>query len=220
MPIKKKKDPDIITKNSDTPGMIGDYKPPSYDGSLESMVQLIREPGEKSGSTRTRVVELLRGEKDMEKLVETFDVMRKRADGNTSNLDRIAELSGINRSDAFGAVSRVLHRYNFDVTRLVISAVAARQAGRVAIAMANRAAHPDGIADRRLFMDVARATANSGGGGFTVNVPVTNTAVAQAKAEVQAEIETGGIALPQFEDGIKELSLAMRSIPMIAEKSA
>jgi hypothetical protein len=91
----------------------------------------------------------------------------------------------------------------------------------VAIAMANRAAHPDGIADRRLFMDVARATANSGGGGFTVNVPVTNTAVAQAKSEVQAEIvDTGGMALPQFEDGIKELSLAMRSIPMIAEKSA
>ena len=52
-------------------------------------------------------------------------------------------------------------------------------------------------------------------------MPVTNTAVAQAKSEVQAEIvDTGGMALPQFEDGIKELSLAMRSIPMIAEKSA
>jgi len=90
--MAKKKDPDIITMNSDTPGMLGDYKPPAYDGTLESMVQLIREPGEKSGSTRTRVVELLRGEEDMAKLVETFDVMRKRADGNTANLDRIAEL--------------------------------------------------------------------------------------------------------------------------------
>jgi hypothetical protein len=84
--------------------------------------------------------------------------------------------------------------------------------------MANRAAHPDGIADRRLFMDVARATANSGGGGFTVNVPVTNTAVAQAKSDSQA-VDMGGRELPQFESGVKRLSESLRAVTIDVAKA-
>jgi hypothetical protein len=206
----KRKDPDIITSKSKTAGRLGDYVAPRYDGSLESMVQLIREPEEKIGDTRRRVVELLKGEEDMVKLCETFEVLRRRGNHNTTSLDKVVEFAGINRSDAFGAIARVLHRYSFDVTRTVIAAVAARHAGRVAIAMANCASHPEGIADRRLFMDIARVTSTSGG-GVTVNVPVTNTAVAQAKADMEG-VNPGGRALPEFESGVKQLGASLRTI--------
>ena len=215
--MAKAKDPRVIDKKSEVNGMIGDYKAPRYDGSLESMVQLIREPSERPGDARTRVIELLRGEEDMEKLVETFDLMRKRGDSIAASLDSVVQRAGVNRSDAFGAISRVLHRYNFDVTRLVISTVAAQQAGRVAMAMANRAAHPDGISDRRLFMEVAKANEKTGG-GFTVNVPVNNTAIAQARADSEG-VNPGGRELPRFEDGIKQLSSALRVLPEISSKA-
>jgi hypothetical protein len=211
-----KKDPNVIGKDSKVLGMLGDHLAPKYDGSLDSMVGLIQEPSEKPADTRRRVVELLSGEDDMLKFCETFEVQRRR--GASTSFDKICELSGVNRSDTFGAISRVLHRYNFDITRTVVAAVAARQAGRVAMAMANNAARPDGIADRRLFMEVVKQT-GGGGGGFTLNVPVNNTAIAQAKADAQG-VNPGGTELPAFETGIKELSHAMRTLPAIAEKSA
>jgi hypothetical protein len=211
-----KKDPNVIGKDSKVLGMLGDHIAPRYDGSLDSMVGLIQEPSEKPTDTRRRVVELLKGEEDMRKFVETFEIQSRRA--SATSFERICELSGTNRSDCFGAISRVLHRYSFDITRTVIATVAARQAGRVAIAMANQASKPDGIADRRLFMEVTRQTDKTGG-GFTVNVPVTNTAIAQAKADMQG-VNPGGVELPAFEAGIKELSTAMRTLPAIAEKSA
>jgi hypothetical protein len=211
-----KKDPNVIGKDSKVLGMLGDHIAPKYDGSLDSMVALIQEPSEKPVDTRKRVVELLKGEEDMRKFVETFEIQSRRA--SATSFERICELSGTNRSDAFGAIARVLHRYSFDITRTVVAVVAARQAGRVAMMMANQAARPDGIQDRRLFMEVTRQTDKTGG-GFTVNVPVTNTAIAQAKADMQG-VNPGGMELPAFETGIKELSTAMRTLPAIAEKSA
>jgi hypothetical protein len=201
-----KKDPNVIGKNSKVLGMLGDHLPPKYDGSLDSMVGLIQEPSEKPTDTRKRVVELLKGEDDMRKFVETFEIQSRRA--SATSFDRICELSGTNRSDCFGAIARVLHRYSFDITRTVIATVAARQAGRVAMMMANNAARPDGIADRRLFMEVTRQTDKTGG-GFTVNVPVTNTAIAQAKADSEG-VNPGGRELPQFEEGIKQLGASLR----------
>jgi hypothetical protein len=61
-----------------------------------------------------------------------------------------------------------------------------------------------------LFMRITQATGLPGG-GVTVNVPVTNTAVAQAKADMEG-VNPGGRALPQFEDGVKELAASLRTI--------
>jgi hypothetical protein len=213
--MAKRADPNIIGKKSKELGMLGDHIAPKYDGSLDSMVSLIQEPSEKPADTRCRVVELLAGEDDMVKFCETFEVQRRR--GASTAFEKICELSGVNRSDAFGAIARVLHRYSFDITRTVVAAVAARQAGRVAMAMANNAARPEGIADRRLFMEVVKQTGQ--GGGFTVNVPVNNTAISQAKADMQG-VNPGGAELPAFEAGVKELSQAMRTLPAIAQRSA
>lgn len=211
-------DPRARKKNDkDSLGMLGDWKPPKYDGSLDGMAKLLKEPGETIVDARARVIELLRGEEDMQKFVDTFDRIRRKDPGRNASFDQVAEQSGCNRSNVYGAISRVLHRYSFDTTRTVIALVAAQQAGRVAMAMANRAANPEGVADRRLFMEVAGSTTR-GGGGITVTVPVNASANAQAGAKAESvSVDEGPRPLPAFEDGVKELSGALRALPTVAK---
>jgi hypothetical protein len=183
--------------------------PPAFDGSLDSLAKLIKGDLESLPDARRRIVELLRGEEDMEKFVKAHDKLardpRKPA---KDSLDIACEKSGVNRSVAFGAIARVLHRYNFDVTQIAISACVAAGADQVTRAMVTNATMPLGHADRALFMDVAGARKKAG--GVTVNVPINNQVSATAGA--QATVEQGR-EMPPFEDGVRSMAAALRKIP-------
>lgn len=133
----------------------GDAKPPAFDGSLEGLTAMVKTRYETVNHARARLVELLRGEDDMRKFVETADRLRKRKTSAIASLDDIAKKSGTNRSVAFGAIARVLHRYNFEVTSVIWGTVVRNEIGKVATTLANQARHPDNFADRKLFMDRA-----------------------------------------------------------------
>ncbi len=185
----------------------------SFDGSIDSMAQLCKGPAETAGEARFRLIQLLQGEPDMARLVETFHVISRR--DRAASIDDAVTKSGVNRSDAFGAIARVLHRYNFDIIRTVGSAIAAARAPEVFDALIDSASSPDGSADRRLFMEVTGM--RESGGGMRVNIH--NEANAAAKSEVvEAESEDTHrprlVPMPLFEKGMKSLAERIRPLPV------
>jgi hypothetical protein len=188
--------------------------PEKFDGTLDSMAALVRGPNETSHDVRCRLIELLRGEEDMEKFVEVGERMVRRKELRT--LDSVAVRAGIGRSEAFGAIARVLHRFNFDVAKVIVSSVVAAHSARVATAMAEAASAPEGEVDRRLFMQTAGLHESRNQQG-NVNVNVNAQANAANDNKTAVVVPPSMQALPAFDVGIKRLASALRALPAPGE---
>jgi hypothetical protein len=189
--------------------------PKEFDGSLDGLAELVRVDNEGIADARRRVVDLVRGEDDMEKFVDTFERLTASRGENkppaTPSLDLVAEKAGINRSICVGAITRVLHQWHFDTAKLMVAAVCLKNAPAVAETMVNAAKDEEhGHRDRRLFMEAARIIDPRGSPMQQVNVnaPTTNSTVNARKAVVVM-----GKELPSFEDGTKKMAAALRQIP-------
>jgi len=193
--------------------------PKEFDGSLDGLAELIRVDNECISDARRRVVELLRGEDDVEKFVDTFEKLTKthgdKRPPSTPSLDLVAQKAGINRSVCVGAITRVLHQWHFDMAKLAVAAVCLKHAPAVAEVMVEAAKDVDtGHRDRRLFMEAARIIDPRGAAAqVTVNANSNNQTVNADKAQIFM-----GKELPSFEDGTKKMAAALRQIPAAVQE--
>lgn len=178
-----------------------------FDGSLDGMARMMKSGDAKLPEARAQLIELLRGEPDMEIFVDCADKMRRRAN-NYPSLDDIAARCQLNRSVAFGIMARVLHRFQFDVVKTVVGSIAMARVGEVTEALCDAASTPEGVFDRRLFMEAANVIAQRGASPVVVNNNNNATASSFSSARSQAH---GG--LPDFEEGVKRMAVAIRSAP-------
>jgi hypothetical protein len=174
----------------------------TFDGSLKSMAELVREPTETHAEASRRLVKLVAGEPDMEKLRNVVAYReRKRED---LDLEVCLSRAGIGRSEAFGIVCRVLHRYAFDLSRVVTALAMANHAPQVAEALClGASALEGGERDRQTFYQMAGMLRQGGG----VSVQVNATAEAAAGAKLEASDPRG---LPNFEEQMKEIGTVVR----------
>ena len=178
-----------------------------FDGTLDWFALLIRKNDEaldNLAEARVRLIALLRGERDVAKFVRSFD-QRKKTDSPT--LDEVADKAKISSSLVVGAIARVLYQRNYEVSKLAITAVCAKNAPQVADTMVRAALDPQtGNKDRRLFMETVQAVKSP---GVNVNAQANATVVEADKAVVF----TGTMApLPPFEDGTKRRWERLRQI--------
>ena len=120
------------------------------------------------------------------------------------DLEACLKRAGIDRSEGFGLVCRVLHRYAFDISRVVTALALARHSTDVAEALCVSASSLDGETDRRTFYQMTGMLRPGGG----VNVQVNATAEAGAAAKSEAPSAPRG--LPNFEEAMKEIGSALR----------
>ena len=192
--------------------------PKEFDGSLDGLAELVRVDNEGIADARRRVVELLRGEDEVSKFVETFERMSRKHGNrppNTPSLDLVAEKAGVNRSVCVGVITRVLHQWHFDTAKLMVAAVCLKNAPAVAEKMVEAAKDVEtGHRDRRLFMEAARIIDPRGAAAqVTVNANSNNQTVNADKAQIFM-----GKELPSFEDGTKKMAAALRQIPQSSQE--
>ena len=194
--------------------------PKEFDGSLDGLAELVRVDNEGIADARRRVVELLRGEDEVSKFVETFERMSRKHGNrppNTPSLDLVAEKAGVNRSVCVGVITRVLHQWHFDTAKLMVAAVCLKNAQAVAEVMVNVAKDEKyGHRDRRLFMEAARIIDPRGAPMQQVNVNAPNNSTSTVNAG-QAVVVMGK-ELPSFEDGTKKMAAALRQIPQTSQE--
>ena len=181
---------------------------PSFDGSLDGLARMLALDGESLEQTRERTVEILRGEDDCAKFVGAYDRLSRKG---SPSLDSVALKSGMSRSATLGALVRVLHQWNFDVAKLVVTSVLAKNSGALAQAVADRGrALEDGYQDSRLAFEALRVIERKGGGTINVNAQANNssTSVRAEQAVVNVERE-----LPAFEDGTRRMAAKLRELP-------
>ena len=182
---------------------------PAFDGSLNSMAELVREPSETPNDARRRLAALIAGEPDMEKFRNVVAYQAsKPAD---LDLEACLKRAGIDRSEGFGLVCRVLHRYAFDISRVVTALALARHSTDVAEALCRSASYAKGAVDRRTFYQMTGMLRPGGG----VNVQVNATAEAGAAAKSEAPSAPRG--LPNFEEAMKEIGSALRVLDVPAQ---
>ena len=168
------------------------------------MAELVREPSETAGDSRRRLAALIAGEPDMDKFRNVVAYQSKNS--RDLDLEECLKRAGIGRSEAFGIVCRVLHRYCFDVSRAVTALAMARYSREVAEALCRSAALLKGTRDRQTFFQMAGML--KPGGGVNVQVTATAESAAAAKAEVPSATEPRG--LPNFEEQMKEIGSVVR----------
>ena len=185
-----------------------------FDGSLDGMAKLARIDDETLPEARSRIVEMLRGEVDMTKLVAAFDKLSRK--GHVASLDEVAQKSGLNRSVVVGAIARVMHAWNYDVAKVAVTAVCARRAASVGEALADSASSlaEGSDRDRRLFMEASGVIAQR---GVPMQVNVRAEANNNSTRVDQANVAFVGRELPSFEEGTKRMAAALRVIPVTAE---
>lgn len=175
-----------------------------YTGTLDSLADIAKTPFENSSDARLRLIELMRGDSAMEKLVETADTLHRRSRSRAPSLDMLAEKSGTVRSHVVGAIARALHENNFAYAKII----AALALPKVTQAVIDSATHPLGFQDRQLFMKSNGMLPTGGGPSINVNTNV----VAQSKSEAHAEVVEARRRLPKFEDEVRELATTIQEI--------
>jgi hypothetical protein len=202
--MAKKKKPE---EPKDLDHLKDDRSVAKFDGTLDGMALTIKAPEETDVTVRRRIVELLRHDEDMGKFVECADFLLKRRGASYPSLDVIAAKAGLDYPEVVGAIAKALHRFSFDYSRII----AAASMPRVMNTLANEAAHPDGHADRTLFL---RATGHLPTGGGT-HVNVTQTAVARSEAAALALTHQDSGGLPAFEGEVKANIRAIRTVDVL-----
>lgn len=205
MPRKKKERASSLEVVPTGPSEIVPFDPLSrYDGTLDSLADVAKTQLETSSDARWRLIELMRGDSAMAKLIETADLLKKRTRSRSPSLDELAEKSGTTRSHVVGAIARALHENNFSYAR-IIQALAMPRVTQAVIEMANT---PDGYNDRALFMRASGLLPTPGGARINVNTNV----LAQAKADNNSDPDAPRRRLPKFEDGIREIATTIQEI--------
>jgi multidrug efflux pump subunit AcrB len=182
---------------------------PVFDGSIDSTLYLVRNDGEDIREVRHRVVELLRGEPSVEGVVREYNLRRKKQ--VFASLDVCAAAAGVSTSQVIGAVTRVIHQYNFEVGRAIVTAVCARSAPAVAEAMVKNAKRPSGLADRKMVLERLDETKPS---GQVINVNAEARANSAAVNQQKTE-QSNFSRLPTFEEQARELAAGVRSLRQI-----
>lgn len=204
MPRKKKERAVSPLESSESTELTLYQSPVSqYDGTLDSLADLAKNPDESPSETRWRLITLMRGDRDMERFIEAADASSGRK-GRMPSLDFIAEKSGVQRSHVVGAIARALHDNNFHYAR-IISALAMP---KVAHTLSELAALPtiDAHRDRQLFMKSQGLLPTS-----SQNINVNTSVVAQSRSENVVAIEERR-RLPRFEDQVRETAITIRDV--------
>lgn len=184
---------------------------------LDRLAVLVKEPSESAADARRRIVELLRLDDSMLKLVRVADAMPDKRSGGADtfpSLDLLAARAGIPLPKVVGAIAAALCEYGFAHGKLA-EAIAFSATPQVMRTVVEQAAKPRGLADRQLLFRMTRHIPAPGGGkGVVVNNQVA--AMAKAAIDEPGEMPAERHPLPSFEDSVRETAIAIRTRTEVA----